>query len=56
MHDDVREEGGTARQAWVAIEAKFLGNRQVRILHLDTAFRGNLNIIEVKLFVIVVVC
>jgi hypothetical protein len=28
-----------ARQAWVAIEAQFLNNRQVQILHLDDAFR-----------------
>jgi hypothetical protein len=32
IQDDVRERRGTARQAWVAIETKFLDNRHVRIL------------------------
>jgi hypothetical protein len=30
---------GTTHQAWVALEAEFLGNRETRSLHLNTSFR-----------------
>jgi hypothetical protein len=34
----VREQEGTAHQAWVALEHLFLRNREVRALHLDASF------------------
>lgn len=42
--------GGTARQAWVALEAQFLSNREARAFHLDASFRmfsqGDLSVHE----------
>lgn len=35
----IREHGGTARQALVAIEVQFIDNREARALYFDTAFR-----------------
>ena len=40
LQDVVREAGGTARQAWVALKSQFQGNRETRVLHLDAAFRA----------------
>jgi len=37
--DSVRVRGGTARQAWLGIEAQFLGNSETRALRLDAEFR-----------------
>jgi len=42
--------GGSARAAWLAIEAQFLGNQETRALHLDAQFRhfcqGDLSITD----------
>ena len=38
LMDNVRKREGAARQAWVALEAQFLGNREARALHLDASF------------------
>jgi hypothetical protein len=50
LHQVVRERGCTARHLWLAIENQFLGNREQRTLHLDTAFRtfvqGDLSVNE----------
>jgi hypothetical protein len=40
LHEIVREPTETARQAWLAIEAQFLGNSESRILQLDARFRA----------------
>ena len=39
LQDLVRTHGGTARQAWVALEGQFLGNTEYRALQLDATFR-----------------
>ena len=39
LQDLVRVHGGTARQAWVALEGPFLGNAEYRALQLDVTFR-----------------
>ena len=39
LQDLVRTHGGTARQAWVALEGQFLGNAEFRALQLDATFR-----------------
>lgn len=39
LQDVICEHGGTNRQAWVAIEEQFFGNRKARSLHIDIAFR-----------------
>jgi hypothetical protein len=39
LHEIVREPTETARQAWLAIEAQFLGNSESRVLQLDARFR-----------------
>jgi hypothetical protein len=48
LHEIVRELMETARQAWLAIEAQFLGNSESCVLQLDARFRtfkqGNLSI------------
>jgi hypothetical protein len=50
LHQVVRERGCTTRHLWLAIENQFLGNREQRTLHLDTAFRnfvqGDLSVSE----------
>ena len=38
LQDIVRTHGGTARQAWVALEGQFLGNAEFRALQLDAIF------------------
>jgi hypothetical protein len=40
LHEVVREPTETARQAWLAIEAQFLGNSESRVLQLDARFRA----------------
>ena len=39
LQDIVRSHGGIAREAWLALEAQFLGNAEARALHLDALFR-----------------
>ena len=39
LQDLVRTHGGTARQAWLALEGQFLGNAEFRALQLDASFR-----------------
>jgi len=39
LMETVRTRGGTARTAWLGIEAQFLGNREFRALQLDAKFR-----------------
>jgi hypothetical protein len=39
LHEIVWELTETTRQAWLTIEAPFLGNRRSRVLHLDARFR-----------------
>jgi hypothetical protein len=40
LHEIGREPMETARQAWLAIEAQFLGNSESRVLQLDARFRA----------------
>jgi hypothetical protein len=37
---ELQERHGTARQAWLALENHFIGNRKTRALHLDATFRN----------------
>jgi len=50
LAEAVMGRGGSARAAWLAIEAQFLGNRKTRALHLDARFRhfcqGDLSITD----------
>jgi hypothetical protein len=50
LHQVVREHGCTACHLWFTIENQFLGNREHRAFHLNTAFRtfvqGDLSINE----------
>jgi hypothetical protein len=54
LTDDLAEivssQGATARDAWLAIESQFLGNRETRAIQLETKFRnfvqGDLSITE----------
>ena len=39
IQDLVRTHGGTARQAWLALEGQFLDNAEFRALQLDATFR-----------------
>ncbi|CAN6348820.1 unnamed protein product [Urochloa humidicola] len=39
LMETLRTRGGTARTAWLGIEAQFLGNREFRALQLDAKFR-----------------
>jgi hypothetical protein len=38
LKDIIRDQADTARQAWLALEEQFLGNREARALHLDALF------------------
>ena len=38
LHEIVWEPTNTARWAWLAIEAQFLGNNESRVLQLDVRF------------------
>jgi hypothetical protein len=40
LHEIIREPTETARQAWLTIEAQFLGNSESRVLQLDARFRA----------------
>jgi hypothetical protein len=40
LHEIVREPTETARQAWLTIEAQFLGNSESCVLQLDARFRA----------------
>jgi hypothetical protein len=40
LYEIVREPTETARQAWLTIEAQFLGNSESRVLQLDSKFRA----------------
>jgi hypothetical protein len=40
LHEIVREPTETAHQAWLAIEAQFLGNSESRVLQLDARFHA----------------
>jgi hypothetical protein len=40
LHEIIREPMETAHQAWLAIEAQFLGNSESRVLQLDARFRA----------------
>jgi uncharacterized membrane protein YgcG len=54
LTDDLAEivssQGATARDAWLAIESQFLGNRETRAIQLETKFhnfvQGDLSITE----------
>jgi hypothetical protein len=50
LQDIVRVSDDTTHRIWGALEAQFLGNRQTRILYLETAFRqlaqGDLSVDE----------
>ena len=52
LMETVRNRGGTARTAWLGIEAQFLGNREFHALQLDAKFRvftqGDLSIAKMK--------
>jgi hypothetical protein len=38
LQDITRQHGHTARNAWLALENHFLGNRKAHALHMDTTF------------------
>jgi hypothetical protein len=40
LHEIIWEPTETARQAWLTIEAQFLGNSESRVLQLDARFRA----------------
>jgi hypothetical protein len=46
----ISSQGATARDAWLAVESQFLGNRETRAIQLKTKFRnfvqGDLSITE----------
>jgi hypothetical protein len=54
LTDDLAEivssQGATARDAWLAVESQFLGNRETRAIQLETKFRnfvqGDLSVTE----------
>ena len=50
LQDLVRTHGGTARQAWLALEGQILGNAEFRALQLDANFctfeQGDLSVGE----------
>jgi hypothetical protein len=54
LTDDLAEivssQGATARDAWLAVESQFLGNRETRAIQLETKFhnfvQGDLSVIE----------
>jgi hypothetical protein len=47
LQDVTHQNGHTARDAWLALENQFIGNRETRVLHIDAVFRnfvqGDLN-------------
>jgi hypothetical protein len=50
LQDIIRDQADTSRQAWLALEEQFLGNRDARALHLDAQFhlfsQGDLSVDE----------
>jgi hypothetical protein len=40
LQEVIRGHGRIARHLWVTLDNQFLGNREMRILHLDVAFRN----------------
>jgi hypothetical protein len=40
LHDVTHQRGHTARAAWLALENRFIGNRETRALHIDATFRN----------------
>jgi hypothetical protein len=40
LHEIVQEPTKTARQAWLTIEAQFIGSNESRVLQLDARFRA----------------
>jgi hypothetical protein len=50
VQDIICDQANTARQAWLALEGQFLGNREARALHLDVQFhqfsQGDLSVGE----------
>jgi hypothetical protein len=50
LQDIIRDQADTTRQAWLALEDQFLGNRDARALHLDAQFhlfsQGDLSVGE----------
>ena len=50
LQDIIRDQADTGRQAWLALEEQFLGNRDARALHLDAQFhlfsQGDLSVDE----------
>jgi hypothetical protein len=50
LQDIIRDQADTGRQAWLALEDQFLGNRDARALHLDAQFhlfsQGDLSVDE----------
>jgi hypothetical protein len=50
LQDIIHDQADTARQAWLALEDQFLGNRDARALHLDAHFhlfsQGDLSVGE----------
>jgi hypothetical protein len=38
LQDIIRDQADTKRQAWLALEGRFLGNREARALHLNVQF------------------
>jgi hypothetical protein len=40
LHEIIQEPAETTRQAWLTIEAQFLGNSESRVLQLNARFRA----------------
>ena len=40
LADTISAGAISARDAWLAVETQFLGNRETRAVYLDTEFRG----------------
>lgn len=36
----VSSQGNTVWDTWLAVESQFLGNREIRVIHLETRFRN----------------
>jgi hypothetical protein len=40
LHDVTRQRDHTARAAWLALENRFIGNRETHALHIDATFQN----------------
>jgi hypothetical protein len=40
LQDVTRQHAHTAHAAWLALENRFIGNREIRALHIDATFRN----------------